>query len=81
MRVLTCDPLVWLITALFAVLKDKKNLNQNQINKLFLQAGRTTRIFRKKHKVYQRFFQSTQLFSVKKENFKTYGLGQLSHSR
>lgn len=50
-RVLTCDPLVWLITALFAVLKDKKNLNQNQIEKLFLQAGRTARIFRKKQTV------------------------------
>lgn len=47
-RVLTCDPLIWLITALFAVLKDKKNLNQYQINKLLLQAGRTARIFRKK---------------------------------
>lgn len=51
MRVLTCDPLVWLLTALFAVLKDKKHLNENQINKLFLQADRTARIFRNTHKV------------------------------
>lgn len=35
-----CDPLVWIITALFGKLKGKKNLHQNHINKIFLKAGR-----------------------------------------